>query len=207
MKNPKLLVLLLITLLLVPQLAVAQYGGYGYNIGGYDPLKIIFGPEIDQSWYEPYHTLQYLVFPFIAIWMIIYGLFSEVRIFRTKESIQFVLALVIALIASSTGGLVTLVRVTLQFLGGFSVLAFAVVFGVGVFFWGWGTIGMHRGAKNLNKQYQSEMERIDNEIGRLEVIWGDTVVKEPKRAHEIREKMDRMYARKREIQQAYHDYL
>jgi hypothetical protein len=125
------MVLLAALLVVTPQIALAQYSYFNWN--SIDIVKIIFGPDIDSSWYQPYTALQYLVFPFIMIWMIIFGFLAEIRIFRNQPKVEVVLALVMALIASSTGWEVVMVRFLAQIMGAWSVLAFAALFCVGIF--------------------------------------------------------------------------
>ena len=145
MKISRILVLLVTFLVVTPQIALAQYSYFNWN--NIDIVKIIFGPNINSSWYQPYTALQYLVFPFIMVWMIIFGFLEELRIFRNQQKIEGVLALVMALIASSSGWLVEAVRWMATLMGGWSVLAFFALFMVGIFmyvgarFSEWGVLG------------------------------------------------------------------
>jgi hypothetical protein len=109
-----------------------------------DIIKIIFGPEVPDEWLEPYKVMQYLIFPFIALWLVVFGILTELRIFRRKDSINAFLAFLIAMIAGPTGYLVLFVRGTFQVLGwlGFSAFGFLMFFGIilwaGVRLWEWG---------------------------------------------------------------------
>jgi len=127
----KLLISILFFLLILPLPAFAQ----GFEL---DPLKIIFGPDVPSDWYEPYKVLQYLVFPFFAIWMVIWGLLAELRIFRRKPSIQAFLALLIALIGtgSPTGALVAFSRWVFTAGAWWGILVFGFILLVGITMWG-----------------------------------------------------------------------
>jgi hypothetical protein len=108
---------------------------FAVEIAGYDPIKIIFGPDVPEEWQEPYKFMQYLVFPFIALWVVLFGILSEIRIFRRREGINAIIAFLIAMIAGPTGGLVWLVRNSLIVLGAWGFLVFAALLGVGITLW------------------------------------------------------------------------
>lgn len=90
-------------------------------------------------------ALFYLfIIPFVMIVTIVFGFLREIRIFTQTNGINFILALAIALSTLPLGAFVRMVNTIGATMGMWSVLAFAVMFFVGVFFMtlsrlsGWG---------------------------------------------------------------------
>jgi len=114
-----------------------------------DFLKIIFGPNVPEDWYDLYSVMQYLVFPFLSVWMVLYGILEELRIFRRKSGVQALIALLISLTASASGTLLYVVMGTFTVMGWLGILAFFGVFVVGASLWAWG---------NMRSSYVSSIE-------------------------------------------------
>lgn len=144
MKNLKktYLIVFLITLTLLPTIILAQTEVEWFEPGGV--LRIIFGPKIPEEWLHPLNILQFLVFPFILLWLIFFGILTEIRIFRRHSAINGLIALFIALIASYTGALVLFIHWTIVVAGfwGYTVFWVLLMVGIGVWFVmrmrGWG---------------------------------------------------------------------
>lgn len=133
--------LILAALFVLPSAVLAPYTDLGTNlVKTEDLVKLLLGPEVPSEFLaSPYKILQFLVFPFIALLVIIYGILEQVRIFRRKSWINAVLAFLIAAMAGPTGGLVYLVRFVFVGYGWYGFLIFAGLLFVGTGLWGWGT--------------------------------------------------------------------
>lgn len=101
----------------------------------YSIFQIIFGSAIDMAWVSTTSVLQFLIFPFVAIVVVMYGIFSEISLFARARWINPVLALIIALVAASTGILVRIMRGYLMLAGGLGILLFGFVLVMGVVVW------------------------------------------------------------------------
>jgi len=107
----------------------------------YNILQIIFGNQIDKAWVETNSFLQYLIFPFIAIWLVMYGIFQEIIFFRRVTWFGSMMALVVALIVSSSGILVRMMRGYLMLAGGMGIIFFGFILFLGLIFWFIGRLG------------------------------------------------------------------
>lgn len=131
--------LTLFSSLLLPIEALAQWQFEPGSV-----LRIIFGPKIPEEWLFPLNILQFLVFPFILLWLVFFGILSEIRIFRRYPAINGLIALFFALIASYTGALVMFVHWTAMLVGWYGYTAFLILLVAGIFAWfvirlrGWG---------------------------------------------------------------------
>ncbi len=114
----------------------------GWSGGGeYEGLlSFFFGPNIPDFILEGgiYTILQWLIFPFIALWAIMYGIMNEINIFRNSPNMHILLSFLIAAISGPTGGLVYLVRVVFVSIGWWGFLVFGALMFVGIFIWGRG---------------------------------------------------------------------
>jgi len=113
--------------------------------------KLAFGPGVpDYMVQSPYHVLQFLIFPFLSLWVIIYGILEQIRIFRRKSWLHGILALLIAAISGPTGGLVWAVRVVFVAYGWFGFAIFAALLFIGTALWGWGTFRLWKPSKDVS---------------------------------------------------------
>jgi len=160
--------------------------------GDFDPIKFIFGPDVPSEWYQPYMFMQWLVFPFIGIWLVLYGIMEQLGIFRTHRSIGGFLALIMALVSSSTGGLVILARALFVTMGGWGLLVFFAVFMVGVTAWGYGEIQGRWSAKDYVKQYEQEIKTLQQRKISLEERW--RAEQDPNKANKLMEELTKVDA-------------
>lgn len=110
--------------------------GTNYNI-----FNLVFGAELPEDMLTTEKVLQYLLFPFLAIVVIMYGILSELRIFRRHNWINGLIALLIAFMASSTGYLLIFTHWIIGVGGGLAgIIVFTVLLFVGIFLWGGSTI-------------------------------------------------------------------
>jgi len=119
------LIFAIFSLLLISNTTFAAVG----DIPGTDInfIRVIFGREVPDDWLESQNILQFLLFPFIAVWIVMYGILEELSPFRNRPSLHGFLALVIAFMASSTGYLLGAVRYLYGFLGWFGAIGFGVI--------------------------------------------------------------------------------
>jgi len=107
----------------------------------YSILQIVFGNQIDEAWVTTNSFFQYLIFPFAAIWLIMYGIFKEIVFFRKVTWFGSVMALIVALIVSSSGILVRMMRGYLMLAGGMGIIFFGFILFLGLIFWFIGKLG------------------------------------------------------------------
>ena len=89
----------------------------------------VFGEDFPSYWLTYAGFAQYIVFPFIAVFIVLYGILTELRIFK-QTSIKVSLSLIMALV----GGLWLLntMRVFLVVNGFFGVIGFALLMLIGI---------------------------------------------------------------------------
>jgi len=182
MKKVAIPMLLIIFLILIPAISLAQMFP-----GEIDPFKIVFGPNIPQEWYQPYLILQFLIFPFLLIVLVIYGIFSEIRIFR-RASINGIIALLIAFVASYSGYLVIFVHWTSTIAGAFGYTAFIVLLFVGIgvwFFYRWVSWGLPWSRKRVSwkgvgQKVKTSMDR-DTRLAELKSLMENLPANAPER--------------------------
>lgn len=164
---------LMMFLVLAPSVVVAQIGfPFGDDIG-MDILRVMFGPDIpdymvlnSDGSLSAYGILQWLIFPFFALWAVVYGIMNELNLFRNSQRITIIIALLIALIAGPTGGLVYIVRMLFLAIGSWSMIVFAAVFLAGITFWGranldrfgGGLLGKTWGSKEARQYLETERD-------------------------------------------------
>ena len=92
-------------------------------------VVLIFGEDFPSYWTTYSGFMQFIVLPFVAVFAVIYGIFSEIRIFRQK-SVKLALSLVMALV----GGYLTLniMRTFLIVNGVFGVMVFGMMMLIGI---------------------------------------------------------------------------
>lgn len=144
-------------------------GGKCYNI-----FHFVFGTDVDKAWVTSASIIQYLIFPFVAVLMVIYGIFSEIRFFR-QTWINFILGLIVALIVSSQGFLVRMMRAFLLMGGGMGIMFFGVVFIIGIILWFVGrmaSFGVSGGSLSKLAHTNVKIENIKTMIERAEGFAG-----------------------------------
>ncbi len=176
------IVFLILSTLYLPATVFAEMLG---DIPGtnYNFFKLVFGPDLTEEYLKTESVLQYLFFPFLAVVMIMYGILSDLRIFRRGSGINAALAIIIAIIASSTGGLLTLVRWMIGIAGGtLGTFMFGLLLLGGIILWAlarfW-DFGLRReggayerivGAARESFSYQNQEQRIRDVMRRLEAM-------------------------------------
>jgi hypothetical protein len=161
MRKSKLFVFSIIFFLQISTSVLAQIG----SLSGFDLPKtigfIVGDPNIQQNhpeWLTIPNVIYYLIFPFIAIVAVIYGILTEIRIFHSS-SVKGILAFVMAGMSLPTGAMITTVYVLYTAGAWVAVVAFGVLFMLGTIFWALG-----RGSQLKNELYDignkmSELKR------------------------------------------------
>jgi len=92
-------------------------------------VVFIFGEDFPSYWLTYSGFAQYVVFPFIAVFLVLYGILSELRIFK-QTSIKVSLSLMMALV----GGLwlLNIMRAFLVVNGFLGVIGFALLMFIGI---------------------------------------------------------------------------
>ena len=160
-----------------------------------DAIQLFFGPEVPEfateNWYS---VLQWIIFPFISLWVILFGILSEVNIFRRKEHLNYWLALLMALISGPTGALMWSVRGLFVLYGTMSFWGFALVLVVGTLLWlgsfwyKWG-IGGKDGWKNAAKRW-GKREQILKSLDEIEITIARTSAGSEAREAAVRRQLE-----------------
>ncbi len=131
------LLAILTVLFLLPSVVLAANGFGTLDVSGgvAAALNLFFGPGAEVYTDEPTKILQYLIFPFIALWVVIYGILTNLKIFGYRRDFNALLSFLIAVIACPTGGLVLLVRYVFGAMGWWGFVGFAGLFFFGLVMW------------------------------------------------------------------------
>ena len=129
---------------------------------------------IPEAWVEWPNAFWLIILPYFATLVIIFGLMEEIRIFRHAEhktTIYFLISLGWAMFLIPTG-ILGMIATWLYTAGAFiSVIAFSIVFIVGVFWWGRRGWALWKPGGIEDKIIQAKTEqlnRIDNQIQAME---------------------------------------
>jgi hypothetical protein len=159
MRKSVLFIFSILFFLQISTTVLAQIG----SLSGFDLPKtigfIVGDPNIQQNhpeWLTIPNVVYYLIFPFIAIVAVIYGILTEIRIFRSTN-VKFVLAIVMAGMSLPTGAMITTVYVLYTIGAWFAVVAFGLLFIVGTILWAIGRGG----------QLKNELYDIGNKMSEL----------------------------------------
>lgn len=142
--------------------------------------SLILGKPVDQmpsDWFVGFNIIWYILLPFISIVAVIYGIMYDIRLFRNK-SVIMVLSLAMAGMTLPTGWLIGFVYAVYSFNAAFAVVAFGVVFFVGILFWATGRflgfgigivseVKMVKTTYNLVNDKKNEINRIQQELLRV----------------------------------------
>lgn len=107
-----------------------------FQIGStyYNAFQLIFGPDVDKSWVDTGGIVQYLLFPFISIVILMYAIFDEIRFFRFGW-FSPAMAVILSLVVSSSGILVRMMRGYLLIAGGLAIVLFGFILVLGIVLW------------------------------------------------------------------------
>jgi len=178
MKNKTMLLALLVASCLLAQSAFAQYP-WGV-VWDPDALAQFLFPGMNREWLRLPDVLYYVILPFIAAFTVVYGLLRELRIFRhAPNKINIVLAFCMAFLLLPSGILTLLVTFLYAGSALVGIVAFGIVFLIGILLWAYGTTtrlwseytpeALESALRDYNKRYadlQKELIRIDEDIAR-----------------------------------------
>lgn len=176
MKKVNLIVFLTIFFSLVSQAVLAQttnpfnLGPWNFSPGDLTSwLRLVMGnpPGVPDSWFGLPDFIYFVVFPFIAIVSLLYGLLSEIHLFQS-QNVKITLAIAMAAISLPTGWLIVFVYYAFSALSFWAVGVFVVVFFFGILFWG---ISKGRGIYSDLKPLDTEMGRLRREAGEIQHKW------------------------------------
>ena len=161
----------------VSHIVFAQFPNFNVNYFGdvQGLANLIMGGPVDSNLLRLPNIFYFIIFPFISVVTIIYGIMSDIRIFRS-QNIRIVLSLMMAAISLPSGGLLTLVVLFFTFGAWLAVGAFGVLFIIGIGLWFYGRTGemKHRYYDMLN-----EINRLKNESGQLDLLYSQGKIKRP----------------------------
>jgi len=127
---------------------------------------IVGNNQFPDSWLIFPNVIYYLMLPFIAIVAVVYGIISDLRIFKYSRWVRGVLAVAMAGMTLPSGVLIQAVYSLYSIDAALAALAFGVVFFLGVILWAvgtfsrnlFGTVGEIQTAKRTNSMI-SELDR------------------------------------------------
>jgi len=132
----------ILPLALVLPAAHAQFTSGGFpSFTSFKPwVQFIVGNnQFPDTWLIFPNIIYYLILPFISIVAVVYGILSDLRIFRYTRWVRGVLAVAMAGMTLPSGWLITAVLELYSFNAAFAALAFGLVFFLGVILWASGT--------------------------------------------------------------------
>lgn len=176
--------LFMIALLILPVSASANIGfemGWNFDDTAKELLGFFFGPDIPDfmvyysgtNEISPYAILQWLIFPFLSLFVVLFGILTEIKIFRNRPKLNGVLALLMTLTVGPTGFMVIVIRAVFVGFGYWSFLLFAALLFIGVTLWFLARFSIWKGpGENWNEAIKNMKNRIelDEEIERFENI-------------------------------------
>lgn len=206
-----LLVLTIFTLTLALPEVYAQFpiGGAGGQTNLRPWVDFIVGNNTwPDSWMAFPNIVYYLILPYLAIVAVIYGIMSDIRIFKS-QNVRIFLSVSMAAMTLPSGVLISWVLTLYSFNAFFAAIAFGVVFFIGIIFWaigrffflGFGIKGEYQAAKAAAKTLGS----VNAEINRLATRKAELITKgnlsagEEREIKKIDQKIIELHAQERQI--------
>jgi hypothetical protein len=116
-------------------------GDFAFGSTYYNIFHFIFGSEVDGMWVTPNGMVQYLLLPFFAIALVMYGVMSEIPLGGNVPWFNTAMALIIALVVSSSGMTVRAMRGYLTIAGNMAIAFFGLILVLGIALQGFKTLG------------------------------------------------------------------
>lgn len=142
-------------------------------------VTFIFGPGMPKEWYTWQKVMQFIIFPFIALFAVFYAIMEELHIFRTDagKNAQKVIGIVMAFVAGKM--LLATMRGFLIVNAWIAMIMFGLMLLLGTLFWGLRGLAHHGygGAKRTwdeIKSLQKGIYDLEKKIAELEIELGDT---------------------------------
>jgi hypothetical protein len=170
MQKTKFLIFSILFFSVFSQLVFAQFD-FGQFNGVQGMVRFFLGSPsttvLPPEWLAVPNVIYFIIFPFIGIVSLIYGLLSELHLF-SSQTVKLVLSISIAGVTLPTGGLIAFVYYAFNILAGWSVGVFVFVFAVGVLFWG---ISKSSGLHNELVTLRGEEGKIERHIRDCDQKW------------------------------------
>lgn len=98
-------------------------------------------PGMSSEWLRIPDVLYYVILPFIAAFTVIYGILRELRIFRTNvpNKVNIILAFCMTFMLLPSGVLTWVITILYAGSAFIGIMAFGVVFLIGIILWAYGT--------------------------------------------------------------------
>jgi len=160
-------------LLLSSNIVSAQIG----NLGGFDlqnTAKLILGYDVNPKDLAFPNFIYFIVFPFIAIVTVLYGVMTEIRIFRST-TVKTILSITMAGMTLPTGIMLTTVYYLYSIGAWVAVAGFGVVFILGTILWGVGRVG---GLAYNISDTKREISTINQQLKQLDQSLKDGKIKQ-----------------------------
>jgi hypothetical protein len=162
--------------ILLSSAALAQFDwlttGYQGNIKSM--VNVALGGKVPDEWLSLPNFFYFVVFPFIAAWAVIYGVMEEIQIFRRARTSHKVVSFVMAAMLLPSGWLLVVVNYLYLVDAWLALVAFGVLFFVGIFFWAGGTVmgwqvenrqtSMINSMSRELQNYESQIRKLTDDI-------------------------------------------
>lgn len=110
----------------------SHLGDFAVGDNWYNIFHFIFSGDVDSEWVKPNGMIQYLLLPFFAIALVMYGVLSEIPLGGNVRWFNTAMALIIALVVSSSGLTVRTMRGYLTIAGNMAVAFFGFILVLGI---------------------------------------------------------------------------
>lgn len=163
-----------------------------FTVGGFPSMDsfrpwiqfIVGNNQFPDSWLVFPNIVYYLVLPFISIVAVVYGIISDLRIFRYTRWVRGVLAVAMAGMTLPSGWLITAVLQLYSFNAAFAAIMFGIVFFVGVILWAAGTfirmgffpISEYSVAKAKNESLNDLRNTYNQNSAEIQRLWNEVDV-------------------------------
>jgi hypothetical protein len=137
MRKSSFLVFLILFSSLLSQAVFAQWIGIGAGGDVQGLANLIMGGNVPSQYLQIPNFFYFIIFPFISIVTIIYGILSEIRIFHS-QNVKVILAVMMSAISLPSGALLWLVVAFFTLGAWAAVIAFGTLFFVGTILWALG---------------------------------------------------------------------
>jgi len=166
--------ILLISLVFLLQVSVVSAQIYGLPDWGNLSDQVFDALGFPYEWRTVTGFLYNFLVPFIGIWAILLGFLRVVRIFQYQPRLEIIITFAMAFMTIPLGWFVPFVQWAFAFMGAYTVIVFLLLFGFGIFIYGWVTatgwwgFGWGKGGTMASIDHiNRDISKLDHEIARL----------------------------------------
>jgi len=127
------------------------------------------------GWLRPDTFIWYAFLPLLGVTMVVYGFLTVINIFgRNRPGFYFLLAFLIAFSTIPMGLFVVFVSVIFAFIGTWSIIIFALMFGIGIVYYFVARTRSWRAGEFAKEAFDDERDKIEKNIEYGRKILEDT---------------------------------